>query len=222
MTYFPINVDINNRHCTVIGGGQVAERKVKGLLACHGRVMVISPEVTTELADLASRSVIKWQARGYEKGDLAESFMVIAATDDEEVQEKVHEEALEANILLNVADVPKWCNFILPATIRRGDLTISISTSGKSPALARRTRQRLEEEFGPEYDLALQLMGALRPIVLDLGKPHKENKIIFEKILHPDLLDWLQDGSWQLVEDHIVEILGDEAVVKNLLAEVKK
>ncbi len=107
MSYFPINVDIDNRPCTVIGGGPVAERKVKGLLACHGKVTVISPEVTTELADMAARSMIKWHARVYAKGDLSHSFLVIAATDDEYVQERVYDEALAANILLNVADVPK-------------------------------------------------------------------------------------------------------------------
>ena len=210
MSYFPINVDITDRNCTVIGGGKVAERKVKGLLACQGRVEVISPELTDNLADMAARSLIKWQARGFVKGDLAHSFLVIAATDDEEVQEQVYNEAQEGNILLNVADVPKWCNFILPASLRRGDLTITISTAGKSPALARRTRQRLEADFGQEYDLALQLMGALRPMILALGRPHAENKVVFEKLLHPELLDWLKNGKWQQVQDHLAHILGDE------------
>lgn len=221
MSYFPINVDIDNRDCTVIGGGKVAERKVKGLLACHGRVKVISPEVTPTLADMAARSIIKWQARGFVKGDLADSFLVIAATDDEGVQEKVYKEAQEGNILLNVADVPKWCNFILPASLRRGDLTITISTAGKSPALARRTRQRLEADFGQEYDLALQLMGALRPLVLALGRPHAENKIVFEKLLHPDLLVWLKEADWQQIKDHLTEILNDEQQAHALVDTVR-
>ena len=121
--------------------------------------------------------------RGYQAGDLGGSFLVISATDNETVQEAVHAEAEEHNILLNVADVPKWCNFILPATVRQGALSISISTAGQSPALAKQLRQRLEKEYGPEYKTLLQLMGALRPIILELKRPHQENKVLFEENL---------------------------------------
>jgi precorrin-2 dehydrogenase/sirohydrochlorin ferrochelatase len=208
MSYFPINVDIRNRPCTVIGGGRVALRKVKGLLDCGAAVTLISPEVTTELADMAEQGSITWHERGYKKGDLAGSFMVIAATDDETVQEQVHAEAEEGNLLLNVADVPKWCNFILPATVRQGDLAISISTAGKSPVLAKRLRQELEKSFGPEYDQALELMGSLRPVVLAKGLPHSENKIIFEELLHPELISLIEKGDWQTITNHIQTVLG--------------
>lgn len=210
MSYFPINVDISNRPCTVIGGGRVAQRKAKGLLACGAAVTLISPEVTPELELMANQNLITWVDRGYKYGDLAGSFMVIAATDDEAVQEQVHAEAEEGNLLLNVADVTKWCNFILPATVRQGDLTISISTAGKSPALAKRLRQELEKSFGPEYKLALELMGTLRPIVLDKGLPHTKNKIIFEELLHPDLISLLKKGNWQTIITHIHAVLGAE------------
>lgn len=220
--YFPINVDINNRHCTVIGGGRVAQRKVKGLLSCEGRVTVISPEVTSELADLAARSRIKWLARGYQQGDLADSFMVIAATDNQEVQEAVFKEAQEDNILLNVADVPKWCNFILPATIRRGDLTVAISTAGKSPALASQTRKRLEDHFGHEYELALQLMGRLRPVILARQQGHQQNKKTFAALLHPELLDWLAAGDWVQVRDHLNSLLGEDEHVEEVLTTLQQ
>lgn len=210
MAYFPINVDIDNRPCTVIGGGRVALRKVKGLLDCGAKVSLISPEATSELAAMADQNRITWHQRGYQPGDLAGAFLVIAATDDEEVQEQVHSEAEAANQLLNVADVPKWCNFILPASVRQGDLTIAISTAGKSPAMAKRLRQELEKSYGPEYSLALELMGTLRPLVLALGHPHQENKVLFEKLLHPELIAFISDGNWQAIQDHLHAVLGPD------------
>lgn len=203
MAYFPINVDINHRPCTIIGGGRVALRKAQGLLACDANVTVISPEVVADLQTLADSGSLTLIQRGYQNGDLENSFLVIAATDDEKVQEAVHGEATAKNILLNVADVPKWCNFILPATVRRGDLAVSISTHGKSPALAKRLRKELQLQFGEEYDLVLQLMGGLRPIVLALGLPHEKNKIIFEQLLHPDMIMWLKNNHWQKVLGHL-------------------
>ncbi|MEN8141918.1 MAG: bifunctional precorrin-2 dehydrogenase/sirohydrochlorin ferrochelatase [Thermodesulfobacteriota bacterium] len=222
MKYFPINVEINNRPCTVIGGGRVAQRKVMGLLACQGQVTVISPELTPALAEKAGAGAITWLKRGYEPGDLARSFLVIAATDDEQVQEAVYAEAQGLNILINVADVPKWCNFILPATVRRGDLAISISTSGQSPALARLTRERLEEEFGPEYDLALRLMGGLRPLVLARDEGHEQNKKTFAKILHPELLEWLAQGQWPAISAHIQALLGHSPEIDTLLTRLRE
>ncbi len=208
MSYFPINVDISNRPCTVVGGGRVAQRKVKGLLAHGAAVTLISPAVTKELEMMADQGLIAWIDRGYKPGDLAGSFMVIAATDDEAVQEQVHAEAEAGNLLLNVADVTKWCNFILPATVRQGDLAISISTAGKSPALAKRLRQELERSFGPEYNLALELMGSLRPVVLAKGLPHSKNKLIFEELLHPELITLLERKDWQTISNHIHAVLG--------------
>ncbi len=210
MSYFPINIDIRNRPCTVIGGGRVALRKVKGLLACGATVTLISPAANRELETLAAQGQIIWHDRGYKYGDLAGSFLVIAATDDEAVQEQVYAEAEKGNLLLNVADVPKWCNFILPATVRQGDLAISISTAGKSPALAKRLRQELEKSFGPEYNLALELMGSLRPVVLALGLPHEKNKIIFEELLHPEMIPLLAKGDWQTISNHIRKVLGPD------------
>ncbi|MFP3982558.1 MAG: bifunctional precorrin-2 dehydrogenase/sirohydrochlorin ferrochelatase, partial [Desulfurivibrionaceae bacterium] len=162
MSYFPVCLDLNNRPCLVIGGGRVAARKAKQLLACGAEVSVISPELDSELAVLADAGQINWQQRFYKKGDLVRAFLVIAATDDPAVQSAVYAEAEDVGVLLNVADAPQWCNFILPATVRRGDLAVSISTSGRSPALAKKLREDLEEQFGNEYDLLLRLLGSLR------------------------------------------------------------
>lgn len=203
MHYFPICLDITGRHCAVIGGGRVAERKVRALMEHAARVTVISPEVTEELAVFHAEGRLAWLKREYREDDLADVFLVIAATDDPEVQRRVHAEADKHNILLNVADVPKWCNFILPATVRRGDLSISVSTGGKSPALASRLRKELEKQFGPEYEVLLYLLGRLRSDVLARGKPHEENKDLFNQLLHPKMVEWVRNGDWESVETHI-------------------
>lgn len=210
MDYFPVCLDIKDRPCLVVGGGRVAVRKVEGLLACGGEVTVISPELVEGLATLVSSGQVRHLARGYRHGDLAAAFLVIAATDDEDVQAEVYQEAEEHNILLNVADVPKWCNFILPATVRRGSLAVSISTGGKSPALARKIRQDLEKDFGAEYDLLLQMLGSLRSYVLGQGRKHEENKVVFEQLLHPEMIAWVREQNWQQVEEHLNSVLGPD------------
>lgn len=217
MNYFPISLNIRSRNCIVIGGGKVAARKAKSLLASHGQVTVISPELDDELVPLVQDGSITWLKRGYRQGDLAGAFLVIAATDDVSVQQEVYQEAEAHNLLVNVADVPKWCNFILPATVRRGDLTISVSTAGKSPALAKQLRKNLEKQYTDDYDLLLQVLGRLRPIVLDLDLPHEKNKIIFENLLHRDMIDWLRMQDWQALTDHIRSILGKDIAMEDLV-----
>ncbi|MFZ5764353.1 MAG: precorrin-2 dehydrogenase/sirohydrochlorin ferrochelatase family protein [Thermodesulfobacteriota bacterium] len=221
MNYFPISLDIRGRLCIVIGGGRVAARKVGSLLSSHGRVTVISPALVDELAILVEQGVFRWLPREYRTGDLAGAFLVIAATDDSIVQEAIHREAETNNILLNVADVPKWCNFILPATVRRGDLTISVSTAGKSPALAKQLRQELEKEYTDDYDLLLQVLGRLRPIVLDMGFPHEKNKILFEKLLHRDMIEWLRQQNWQALTGHIRSVLGKDVPLSLLTGQME-
>jgi precorrin-2 dehydrogenase / sirohydrochlorin ferrochelatase len=207
MRYYPVNLNISHRACLVIGGGSVAERKAKGLLACGALVTVISPEISAGLLALLAEKQISWLSRPYQAGDLAGAFLVIAATDDDRAQQAVQEEAESRNILLNVADVPERCNFILPSILSRGDLTIAVSTSGNSPALAKQVRERLEELFGPEYELYLELLGSLRTAVLEQGLPPAANKVLFQKLLHPEMPTWLRTREWPRIEQHLRRVL---------------
>ena len=207
MEYFPVNLNIRGRNCIVIGGGRVALRKVRGLLECEGNVTVISPKIEQDLETLVQLKQIRWKERPYKTGDLREAFLVIAATDDPDIQESVYSEAEKSNVLINVADVPKYCNFILPANVRRGNLSLSVSTSGKSPALAKKLRQELERQFGSEYDVVLEILGRLRPVVLSMQRPHEENKILFEKLLHHDLIDWVRKENWSAIHTHAQSVL---------------
>jgi precorrin-2 dehydrogenase/sirohydrochlorin ferrochelatase len=216
MSYYPISLDLKGRICIVIGGGKVAERKVRGLLACEAEVQVISPRLTSGLSGLFRAGRLTWHGRDYRPGDLEEGFLVIAATDNEQVQQQTYEEAEERNILINVADVPTRCNFILPATVRQGDLTISVSTGGKSPALAKQLRQQLEKSFGPEYKTVVDILGGLRGKILALGRPQVENEALFNKLLHRDMALWVKDREWEKVEHHIKTVLGKDVPLEQL------
>lgn len=220
MRYYPVSLKIAGRSCLVIGGGRVAERKVLGLLVCEGQVTVISPELTPGLAALHREGRITWRNRPYRPGDLAGAFLVIAATDDEQTQAAVQKEAVQEKILLNIADVPQCCNFILPSTLGRGDLTIAVSTGGKSPALAKQIREQLEERFGPEYAIYLDLLGALRAIILQQGWSATANKPLFEKLLHPEMPLWLRRQQWSKIEAHLQAIL-PEAIGRDCLNQIK-
>lgn len=209
MSYYPVCLDLQGRSCVVVGGGKVAERKVKGLLACNAQVKVISPDLTEFLSQLHAEGQLEWLNRPYKKGDLSQTFLVIAATDDEQAQQMVQDEATQLNKLLNVADVPQRCNFILPATVRRGDLTIAVATGGKSPALAKKLRQELEKRIGPEYTVLVNILGALRLQVLASGLSQPENELLFHKLLHDDMLEWIEERDWSRMENHIRSVLGD-------------
>ena len=213
MGFYPVSLQLSGRPCLVVGGGGVATRKVDGLLGCGAVVTVISPLLTPELERRWQADEINWRQREYRRGDLAGFFMVIAATDDEAAQEGIYAEAELGNILLNVADVPKRCNLILPAVVRRGDLTVSISTGGASPALARKLRRRLQDEFGFEYEVLLRLLAELRGLVLSRGGEHHRNRDIFHRLVEPDCAQWIREGRWDLLEEHVGKsIEGDEAL----------
>ena len=129
---------LSGRRCVVVGGGEIGLEKVEGLLACDARVTLVSTEAVPELADYAREGSIDWQRREYETSDLEGTFIAIAATDDTDVNIRVHDDAERRAMLVNVVDVPPLCNFILPAIVRSGPLAIAISTAGASPALAKR------------------------------------------------------------------------------------
>jgi len=143
--YFPAYVDLKGKDILVIGGGRVATRKVKKLLEFTENITVVSPEVTKELEKLIRKRKLKWIKRKFKPLDLKGRFLVIVAVDDIRLQKRVFELCEKKRILCNSVDSPKYCNFIFPSIIKKGDLLISISTSGKVPALSRVLREKIEE-----------------------------------------------------------------------------
>ena len=209
MSFYPICLDLKKKSCVVVGGGRVAERKALGLLSCSALVSVISPLMTEKLKRQHAEGNLQWIEREYRQGDLAHAFLVIAATDDEKTQKLVYDEAVSNNLLLNVADVPQRCNFILPASVRRGDLIISVSTAGKSPALARKLREDLEKRFGSEYRILVDILGTIRPEILASGLPQPENELLFKQLLHDDLEEWIKSKDRDCIEKHFRTVLED-------------
>lgn len=173
----------------------MAERKVAGLLEAGARVKVIAPEVTEGLSRLAEEGRIELELRPYRRGDLRGAFLVIAATDDPKVQEEVFAEAEEERIFCNVVDRPALCSFIVPSVVKRGRLQLAISTSGASPALARRLREQLEEQFGPEYEEYLELMARWRQEILARGLSEEEKRQIFNQLVLAPIPLWLKRGE---------------------------
>ena len=217
MRYYPVNLDVKNRQCLVIGGGGVGERKVKTLLECGAKVTVVTTRATEHLQALASESRIQLKIRTYESADLAKKFLVIGATNNEEINEKISKDAAKLGLLCNIADRPAVCNFVLPAIVRQGDLMVAISTSNKSPAVARRIRQTLEKKFGPEYSALLNLMGAIRQKLLAEAKSPEAHKKMFEQLLDQGLLEMIRDDRIQDVNILLKDILGEDYVWDELM-----
>jgi precorrin-2 dehydrogenase/sirohydrochlorin ferrochelatase len=161
-SYYPMFLNIRGRKCVVVGGGQVALRKVKTLLAHGALVEVISPELTTELQRLVENGKIALKQRQFQSGDLQGAFIAVAATSDNRTNRKIAGEARESGIPVNVANDTVHSDFIVPSSLSRGDITVAVSTSGKSPALARKIRTMLEKELGEEYTLLVELVDEVR------------------------------------------------------------
>jgi siroheme synthase-like protein len=196
---------LTGRRCLVVGGGSIGLEKVEGLLACDGAVTVVAPELEPVLADLAAEGSIRWLARPYEPADLEGCFMVIAATNDSEVNIGVYEDAERRAMLVNVVDVPPLCNFILPAIVRTGPLAIAISTAGASPALAKRMKREVSAQFGEAYaDLAV-LLNEVRGWAKGTLPTYQDRKVFFEGIVNgdPDPIELLRAGDAAAVRDLI-------------------
>ena len=161
-TYFPAFLNIERKKCVVVGGGQVAFRKVRMLLDCGANVTVISPVLHSDLTELANRKSLQVIRRSYKLGDLKGALIVVAATDVKKVNRKVAMEAGRVGALVNVVDDPEPSDFIVPSFFRRGDLTVAVATAGRSPALARRIRTKLEQSLGDEYGPLIALINDAR------------------------------------------------------------
>ena len=209
MRYYPIHLDIQNKNCLVVGGGGVGTRKVMTLLQCGANVTVVSPEISDRLQDLAESARLTLKARPYRTEDIEGVFLVIGASDDETLNRRISSDAERRNTLCNIADQPEKCNFILPSIVRRDDLVITISTSGRSPALAKKLRKKLERRFGPEYGDFLKLMGAIRSKLLSQAHEPEAHKPLFEQLIDSNVIALIQEGQTKEINALLAKILGD-------------
>jgi precorrin-2 dehydrogenase/sirohydrochlorin ferrochelatase len=216
MRYYPVNLDIKNKKCLVVGGGSVSSRKVDTLLKCGTKITVVSPEFSESLQKLGDKGTIIIKNKAYKSSDLEGMFLVIGATDNEQLNRKISADADKQNVLCNIADVPDASNFVLPAIVSRGDLTIAISTSGKSPAFAKKLRKDLEKEFGEEYEAFLDLMGTIRKKLLSEKHEPEAHKDLFENLISGGLLDMIKENESDRIDSLLFDVLGEGYTFKEL------
>ena len=184
-------------------------RKVITLLKCRAKVTVVSPVISERLQNLAESAPLTLKPRPYRTADLEGMFLVIGATDDEQLNRQISSDAECRNTLCNIADRPEICNFILPSIVQRDDLVITISTSGRSPALAKKLRKTLERKFGEEYGDFLQLLGAIRNKLLSQAHEPEAHKPLFEQLIDSDLIAMIREAKTEDINALLFNILGD-------------
>jgi len=196
MPYYPVFLNLEGKSVLIVGGGKVAQRKVETLLECGAIIQLVARELTPALEKFKAQQRVAHLAMEFQDAQLKDVFMVIAATDDAALNQKVSKAARARGLLVNAVDQPADCNFIVPAVLRRGGLQIAVSTSGQSPALAKKIREVLEREFGEEYELLINLMGRIRSAVLNQGFSQETNQRIFEQLADSVLLQVLAQKEW--------------------------
>jgi len=206
MSYFPIYLDMSRRRCLVIGGGAVAERKIAALLETGAEVTVLAPDVTDVVAGLSKQNAIRFTARCYEAGDLDGFELAFVATDDPQVNAAVYREGRSRGVWVNSADDPARCDFILPSVLRRGDLTVAVSTGGTSPALARTVREELELYFTQEYESLAKLAAEVREEL-----SNRSITVPFEtwrRALSGEVRQFLMHSDFTRAKSHLLKELG--------------
>jgi len=205
--FYPVYLNLKNRRVVVIGGGAVAERKVETLIGSGATIVLISPEVTSHLDSLARSNHIQLHRRAYASGDCAGATLVFSASDDAKVSASVFQEATNAGALVNTADQPALCDFIMPAVVRRGDVAIAISTGGTSPGLAAQLRRKIGRIIGPEYAKLTQLLSEARPEIRRRVPDADQRKALHYRILNSDIMDRLKRNDSAGAERRLKEII---------------
>jgi precorrin-2 dehydrogenase/sirohydrochlorin ferrochelatase len=211
--YYPMMVDLSGRRCAVVGGGAVAERKIASLLDAGASAVVISPAFTTHIEQWISENRLEGIAREYVSSDADNAFLLIAATDDEQVNRRVHADAAARGLWVNVVDKPEWSSFIVPAVVRRGKLTIAVSTSGASPSAAAAIRNEIASQYGEEYEIYLDFLSEFRLKVKEIVKDTKHRQGIFRQLSQLDILGMIRNGQFDEFHRRMMKRLADGLVI---------
>jgi precorrin-2 dehydrogenase/sirohydrochlorin ferrochelatase len=203
--YYPVNLDLKDKKVVIVGGGPVAFRKASRLLSAAAQVTVIAPRLDDRLAELAADGALSHLQREYLPGDLQGALLAFAATDLPEVNLAVAAEAKERGILVDVTDTACEGSFTTPAVLQRGELLITVSTAGASPALSRRIVEQLETEFGPEYGEALTLLRALREKILTEKGASAYNERVFSELAALDLPALIRNGQRDAIDQILLK-----------------
>ncbi len=216
MRYYPIFADLSGRPVVVIGGGVVAERKVKSLLLAGAEITIVSPRLTKALQALADGGRVRALKRKYRNGDLMGASLAVSASDRKDVNTAVRKEADSRSILLNVVDDPVLCDFIVPSVIDRGDLVVAISTSGQFPALAKKLRKDIEKTIGTEYEQFTLILGAARKILLKRGESHVKKESVIKALLDSQIPEMIKAGCFDDIDALLKRLLGKDCGLTRL------
>ncbi|MDD3223394.1 MAG: bifunctional precorrin-2 dehydrogenase/sirohydrochlorin ferrochelatase [Clostridium sp.] len=208
--YYPIMIDIDEKKCAVIGGGKVAFRKIKSLIECNADVFVISKDIIASVKELLDNNRIKYIKAEYDFKYINDCKLAYAATDDNIVNRRIFNDCSKNNILVNVVDTIDECQFIVPSKVQRGDLTIAVSTNGKSPALSKKIRQDLEKKYDFRYEIFLEIMGRVRKRVSSEIEDPKKRSEFYNKIVYSDLIERINYENKDKCEDEIINVLEGE------------
>jgi precorrin-2 dehydrogenase/sirohydrochlorin ferrochelatase len=189
LPYYPLFLDVTGKVCVVVGGGRVAERKVRTLLASGARVRVVTPHASKGIRALHEAGRIGLQQRAYKTADLRNASLVFAATDDSPTNERVSQDAREKGIPVNVVDSPGLCDFIVPAVVKQGPIVIAISTSGTLPMLARSLREEIEKKLSKDYARYATKIGRLRKLLMERVGDRKKRQKILKEISAADIAE---------------------------------
>lgn len=207
MLPYPAFLNIKGMRCVVIGAGPVAQRKAQSLLSAGADVTVVAPEATGRVESLAAAGDLLWLAEAYEPKHLDDARLVFAATDNSNLNQRVADDARARGAWVNVAEPPEAGNFAVPATVKRGEICIAVSTGGASPALAKKLREQIEAVVGEEYAAMARLLGELRPVVERQVKAQNKRQQVYEAILDSDVLTLLRDGKLADARRRCAEIM---------------
>ena len=214
MGLYPIFLELEGKAVLVVGGGRVAQRKVLTLMEYGAKISIISNKLTDKLKSLVDGAGILKLGGEFRESHLKGAFLVVAATNDKRLNHRIGELAKKKDILVNAVDQPPDCNFFVPSIIKRGDLQIAISTSGKSPALAKKIRVDLEEQFGEEYASFLVLMGYLRKEILSMGFSQDKNNRIFHEMVDSGILKAIAQDNREKTKSILSRILPEDLAEK--------
>ncbi len=220
MKYYPIFLDMKDRDCLVVGGGPVGVRKALGLAECDAKVTMVSDTFPEEFD--AEKSGILCVKKKYETTDTEGKFFVFAATDNADLNQQIKKDAMDKNILCNVADAPDSSDFLLPSIINRGDLILAVSTSGASPAMAKTIKKELAEKFGPEYEMFLVLMANVRKRLLAENHAPDEHKKIFYSLIGKDILQLIKSDNKMEINSILGDVLGEKYNFQDLVSTKEK
>lgn len=217
MLLYPVNLNLTSRLCLVVGGGSVALRKTKGLLAGGADVRVISPEILPDLRILVDRGDIEWFERGFVEGDLEGVFLVFAATNDRKIQAGIMAEAARYEVLVNSVDKPLGSDFHVPAHFRRGDMLVTVATGGGSPALSKMLRKQLEDSLDPGYQAVVELLAMIRDKIVALDDNFDSHGRLFHRLLEQNLVELTLKAQWFDLQKMLLQELPEEVDAIHLM-----